>query len=60
MQTFLDCFIDATTLQNEERAGKRMNFDQSFNDMLISIYRGIYCGIRIKGKVPQIVGLTLT
>ena len=42
--------------QNEERAGKRRNFDQSFIDMLISIY----CGTRIKGKVPQIVGLTLT
>ena len=46
--------------QNEERAGKSTNFDQSFIDMLISIYRGIYCGTRIKGKVPQIVGLTLT
>ena len=46
--------------QNEERKGKRTNFDQSFIDMFISIYCGIYCGTRIKGKVPQIVGLTLT
>ena len=46
--------------QNEERAGKRTNFDESFIDMLISVYRGIYCGTHIKGKVPQIVGLTLT
>ena len=47
--------------QNEERAEKRRNFDRSFIDMLISTwYRGIYCGTRIKGKVPQIVGLTLT
>ena len=37
--------------QNEERAGKSTNFDQSFIDMLIRIYRGIYCGTCIKGNV---------
>ena len=63
MQTFFDCFIDATTFQlirTWSAREKKTNFDQSFIDMLISIYRGIYCGTRIKGKMPQIVGLTLT
>ena len=64
MWTFLDCFIDATTFQlirpRSAREKARILINLLYIYMLISIYCGIYCGTRIKGKVPQIVGLTLT